>query len=142
MTKFFRDLKNHLQNLQDRLHFSNLKTSTQISLKFTLFTILQVLLFSLLANGIFFQNRYKKQEALIPLRPNPVMMQKMVLGKNRMPETEIFPINSPEGQILLTFHRRKDIAKVDDMYFMYKQVNNQLLVTNITQHMTVQKNLI
>jgi hypothetical protein len=66
----------------------------------------------------------------------------MVLGKNRMPETEIFAINSPEGQTLLQLHRRKDIAKVDDMYFMYKQVNNQFLVTNVTQHMTVQKNLI
>lgn len=59
-----------------------------------------------------------------------------------MPETEIFSINSPEGQTLLQLHRRKDIAKVDDMYFMYKQMNNQLLVTNVTQHMTVQKNLI
>ena len=42
--------------------FSDLKTSTQISLKFTLFTMLQVLLFSILANGIFFENWYNRQE--------------------------------------------------------------------------------
>jgi hypothetical protein len=82
--------------MRERFSFSNLKTSTQISLKFTLFTVLQVLLFSILANGIFFQNWYKKQEALIPPRLNPVMQQKMVLGKNRMPEAEIFAINSTE----------------------------------------------
>lgn len=128
--------------MQRHFSFSNLKTSTQISLKFTLFTMLQVLLFSLLANGIFFQNRYKRQESLIPPRPNSVMMQKMVLGKNRLPETEVFAINSPEWQTLLQLHRWKDIAKVDDMYFMYKEANNQLLVTNVTQHMAVQKNLI
>jgi len=128
--------------MRKNFSFSNLKTSTQISLKFTLFTMLMVLLFSILANGLFFQNRYKKQEALIPPRPNPVMIQKMVLGKNRLPETEIFAINSTEGQTLLQLHRRKDIAKVDDMYFMYKQINNQLLVTNVTQHISIQKNLI
>lgn len=94
--KKIEDIKTHFQNLRERSNFSNLKTSTQISVKFTLFTMLQVLLFSLLANGIFFQNRYKKQEALIPPRLNPVMQQKMVLGKNRMPEAEIFAINSPE----------------------------------------------
>lgn len=144
MENILHDIKEHFQELRGNKWFSfkHLRTSTQISLKFTLFTILIVLLFSLLANGIFFQNRYNKQAALIPPRPNPFMKQKMVLGKNRMPETEIFSINSPEGQTLLQLHRRKDIAKVDDMYFMYKQMNNQLLVTNVTQHMTVQKNLI
>lgn len=144
MGNIFQDIKEHFQELRQtrRFSFKNLRTSTQISIKFTLFTMLQVLLFSLLANGIFFQNRYNKQAALIPPRPNPMMMQKMVLGKNRMPEMEIFNINSPEWQMLLQLHRRKDIAKVDDMYFMYKQMNDQLLVTNVTQHMTVQKNLI
>ncbi len=140
--KKIEDIKTHFQNLRERSNFSNLKTSTQISVKFTLFTMLQVLLFSLLANGIFFQNRYKKQEALIPPRLNPVMQQKMVLGKNRMPEAEIFAINSPEWQTLLQLHRWKNIAKVDDMYFIYKEINNQLIVNNVTQHIIVQKNLI
>jgi len=98
MEKIFYELKKHFQNLPQRFtfRFSDLKTSTQISLKFTLFTILQVLLFSLLANAIFFQSRYKKQEALIPPIINPMMKQKMILGKNRMPETEVFSINSVE----------------------------------------------
>jgi hypothetical protein len=76
--------------------FSDLKTSTQISLKFTLFTMLQVLLFSILANGIFFENRYNKQQGLLPPTPGTMMIQKMVLGRNRLPETEIFDIDSPE----------------------------------------------
>jgi len=82
--------------MREIFSFSNLKTSTQISVKFTLFTMLQVLLFSILANGIFFQNRYKKQESLIPPMGNPVMKQKMILGRNRMPEAEIFSVKSIE----------------------------------------------
>ena len=169
--------------------FSDLKTSTQISLKFTLFTMLQVLLFSILANGIFFENWYNRQEWLIPLgmgtapqgfvqsfqwwlwwewfvplniktqeliplnsflkvqenswgEDKPIIVRKMVLGKNRTPETEVFDINSPEGKTIEASHRWNSIAKVDDMYFMYKKVGNQIIVTNVTPHVTVQKNLI
>ncbi|MCX6825088.1 MAG: HAMP domain-containing sensor histidine kinase [candidate division SR1 bacterium] len=122
--------------------FSQLKTSTQISLKFTLFTVLQVLLFSILANGIFFQNWYNRQQGQIPPGVRPVLSQKMILGKNRAPETEIFDIDSPEGETLEQSHRIKSIAKIDDMYFMYRQVGNKLLVTNVTPHIIVQRNLI
>ncbi len=122
--------------------FGQLKTSTQISLKFTLFTMAQVLLFSLLANGIFFQNWYNRQQWQIPPAGKPLMIQKMVLGKNRMPEVEIFDINSQEGNILEKAHWRKSIAKIDDMYFMYKKIGGQLVVTNVTSHIIVQKNLI
>ncbi|MEI6118323.1 MAG: hypothetical protein WCP92_03625 [bacterium] len=95
---YFEDILHHLKTkfLRFTLNFSDLKTSTQISLKFTLFTMLQVLLFSILANGIFFENWYNKQQGQIPPLPGPIMMQKMVLGKNRMPEAEIFDIDSPE----------------------------------------------
>ncbi len=82
--------------MRERFSFSNLKTSTQISLKFTLFTVLQVLLFSFLANAFFFQNWYNKQQGILPPAQNPIMKQKMILGKNRLPETEIFALNSPE----------------------------------------------
>ncbi|MEI7920215.1 MAG: hypothetical protein WCH65_09045 [bacterium] len=71
-----------------------------------------------------------------------MMVQKMVLGKNRSPEIENFDVDSQEGQALQKAHRWKSIAKVDDMYFMYKQVGNQLIVTNVTPHIIVQKNLI
>lgn len=151
--------------------FSDLKTSTQISLKFTLFTMLQVLLFSILANGFFFQSWYTRQQGLMPNNPRtqttiqigwiqqvivatdgqtktilpanrPMMIQKMVLGKNRAPETEVFDIESVEWKILQDSHRWKSIAKVDDMFFMYKKIGNQIMVTNVTPHVTVQKNLI
>jgi hypothetical protein len=95
---YYEDILHHLKNSFNNFtfRFSDLKTSTQISLKFTLFTMLQVLLFSILANGIFFQNRYNKQQGQIPPGPRPLMIEKMILGKNRIPETETFDIDSPE----------------------------------------------
>ncbi len=78
----------------------------------------------------------------MPPIPGPMMIQKIVLGKNRVPEAEIFNIDSDEGHTLKQSHRIKSIAKVDDMYFMYRKVGNQLIVTNVTQHVIVQKNLI
>lgn len=104
--------------------------------------MLQVFLFSILANGIFFQNWYNRQQNAIPPGPGPMMIQKMVLGKNRMPEAEIFDVDSDEWHVLQKSHRIKSISKIDDMYFMYKRVWNELLVTNVTQHIIVQKNLI
>lgn len=173
MEKFIHDSINHLKNTfwNFTFKFSDLKTSTQISLKFTLFTMLQVLLFSILANGIFFQSWYTKQQDLMSnnsrtqttiqigwmpqvmvtadgqtrtiLPANrPMMIQKMILGKNRAPETEVFDMESDEWKILEQSHRWKSIAKVDDMYFMYKKVANKIMVTNVTPHLIVQKNLI
>ena len=85
--------------------------------------MLQVLLFSILANGIFFQNWYARQQGQIPPGSRPTMMaQKMVLGKNRMPDTEVFDLDSNEGQAIEHSRRIKSIAKIDDMYFMYKKV--------------------
>lgn len=153
--------------------------------------MLQVLLFSILANAIFFQNWYTKQEWLIPPtttpqwliqsfriwlpqewfmptntriqtsislsllwkiqeysweesseRHQPMMIRKMVLGKNRIPETEVFDSTSVEWKTIEASHRWKSIAKVDDMYFMYKKIGNQIIVSNVTPHVTVQKNLI
>ncbi|HBB03596.1 TPA: hypothetical protein DCZ39_01660 [Patescibacteria group bacterium] len=87
---FFENLKNL------KFSFSQLKTSTQISLKFTLFTMLQVLLFSILANGIFFENWYSRQQGQIPPGARPMIVQKIILGKNRVPEVDVFDIDSPE----------------------------------------------
>lgn len=141
---YFEEIMRHLKKSFNNFtfRFSDLKTSTQISLKFTLFTMLQVLLFSILANGIFFQNRYNKQQGQLPPWLKPVMMQKMVLGKNRMPETEIFDIDSAEWTAIKQSHRIKSIAKIDDMYFMYRRSWNNLIITNVTPHVVVQKNLI
>jgi hypothetical protein len=85
VTTLLHDIKEHLEKFwkESRFRFSDLKTSTQISLKFTLFTMLQVLLFSILANGIFFENWYSRQQGQIPPGTRPIMIEKMVLGKNR-----------------------------------------------------------
>ena len=59
-----------------------------------------------------------------------------------MPETDVFEIESAEGKTIENSHRWKSIAKVDDMYFMYKKIGNQIIVTNVTPNIMVQKNLI
>jgi two-component system, OmpR family, sensor histidine kinase ArlS len=104
--------------------------------------MLQVLLFSLLANAIFFQSRYNKQQGQLPPGAKPPAIQKMVLGKNRMQEVEIFTIDSPEGKMIRKSQRWKSIAKIDDTYFMYRRNGDDLIVTNVTPHMDVQKNLV
>lgn len=144
ITTLLHDIKEHLEQLWkvSRFRFSDLKTSTQISLKFTLFTMLQVLLFSILANSIFFHNWYTRQQRQFSLETRPIMIQKMILGKNRWLETEIFKTTSPEVQILLESRRIKSIAKIDDMYFIYKRSWNNFLVSNVTSHVAFQKNLI
>jgi hypothetical protein len=49
--------------------FKDLKTSTQISIKFTLFTVALVLLFGVVANIVFFRNRYSKEEMKVMMLP-------------------------------------------------------------------------
>lgn len=70
MGQFLTDIKQHLLALAHRCtascHFADLKTSTQISIKFTLFTLVQVLLFSILANVLFFQSRYIRAHGDMP----------------------------------------------------------------------------
>jgi type II secretory pathway component PulC len=55
----------------------NLKTSTKISLKFTIFTISLLLCFGLFANTTFFYNRYSTaiQKSFQPIkqRNNPLL---------------------------------------------------------------------
>lgn len=146
MGQFLTDIKQHLLALAHRCtascHFADLKTSTQISIKFTLFTLVQVLLFSILANVLFFQSRYIRAHGDMPQWPRPFTHEKMILGKNRAPEMEVFLVSSTEWQTILASHRWKSIARIDDMYFMYKQAGGMLLVTNVSAHMAVQKTLI
>jgi len=120
----------------------NFKTSTQISIKFTLFTILQVLFFSIIANIVFFQNRYSKEESRLVMWPPPAMMEKMILGRNRNMDTEKFDIDSDESELLTSSRFIKSISRIDDFYFLYKIVGNKIIVSNVTPHVTIQKNFI
>lgn len=125
--------------------FKDLKTSTQISIKFTLFTVSLVLLFGIVANITFFNNRYSKESMMVKVWPPMGMWNqwiKIILWKNRLQNTEIFDINSNEWKAILMSKKRKSIIEIEDYYFIYKRFNNKIYVTNITPHINVQKNLI
>lgn len=127
------------------LKFKDLKTSTQISIKFTLFTISLVFLFWLVANIVFFRNRYSKEEVKLTMTPPPInnWWIKIILWRNRWPETETFDINSYEWKaIIWSKNKRRSIIEVEDYYFIYKVINNKVYISNITPHINVQKNLI
>lgn len=125
--------------------FKDLKTSTQISIKFTLFTVSLVLLFGIVANITFFNNRYSKESMMVKIWPPIAMWNesiKIILWKNRWPNTEVFDINSNEWKAILMSKKRKSIIEIEDYYFIYKIFNNKIYVTNITPHINIQKNLI
>ncbi len=125
--------------------FKDLKTSTQISIKFTLFTVSLVLLFGVVANITFFNNRYSKEAMMVKMWPPQAMWNawiKIILWKNRWPNTEIFDIDSNEWKAILISKKRRSIIEIQDYYFIYKIFNNKVYVTNITPHINVQKNLI
>ncbi len=125
--------------------FKNLKTSTQISIKFTLFTISLVLIFGLVANIVFFKNWYNREYIKVTIWPTSQiwnMWIKVVLWRNRLADTEIFDINSNEAKIIINSKRRNQISKIEDYYFMYNIKGNKIYTTNITQHINAQKNLI
>lgn len=106
--------------------FKNLKTSTQISLKFTLFTVILVLVFGLVANIMFFNNRYSKESMKVMMWPPPQIWNiwiKIVLWKNRWPNTEVFDLNSSESKAILSAKKRKSIIEIDEYYFIYKVIN-------------------
>ncbi len=125
--------------------FRNLKTSTQISIKFTLFTVVLVLLFGVVANIVFFRNRYSKEEMKVTMLPPPIMWNawiKIILWRNRWPDTEIFDISSFEWKAILASKKRKSIIEIEDYYFIYKVVNSKVYIANITPQINIQKNLI
>ncbi len=125
--------------------FKDLKTSTQISIKFTLFTVALVLLFGVVANIVFFRNRYSKEEMKVMMLPPQQIWNiwiKIILWRQRWPETEIFDIDSDEGKSVISSKRWNSIVKIDDYYFIYKVINKKVYVSNITPHINVQKNLI
>lgn len=133
--------------------FKNLKTSTQISIKFTLFTILQVTLLSILINVIFFHGWYNTEvnklqwedkrgpqreynkELKDDIRPMPI-------PDFFSPHRESFAITSDEWKSLLEYEWIGSISKIDDMYFIYHIKDNKIIVSDVTPHVNMQENLI
>lgn len=119
-----------------------MKTSTKISLKFTIFTIIIVFLFGIAANLLFFSNRYKHNNMMttIPMPQMPHMKQ--ILGRKRWLLVEQFPIHTKESVLILKSRIRKNISKINNRYFLFNTTNWLISITDVTQTIESQENLL
>ena len=130
-----------------------LKTSTKIGLKFTLFTVLIVLLFGISANVIFFRMWWRSLNI-------EVQWEKMVVKEIAFQESQKWPnwqefrnrfinrlsitTDSQEYQELQKNEIFKwyGISKLGTSYFYYQNVDNTVIVRDITPSIQAQKNLL
>ena len=135
----------------------NLKTSSKISLKFTLFTIIIVLFFWILVNFIFFRMRYRSVNI-------EVQWEKMAMKERNLKEP---PKDHPKWPDFQNFRDRfvnrlsittdseeyqelqkneyikwYGISRLGDSYFYFHAVNNDVIVRDITPNIQAQKNLL
>ena len=137
--------------------FKNLKTSSKISLKFTLFTIVIVLIFGVLANLLFFRMRWRtlnievqwdkmmaKERMMKEPRQTPPQWQNEPEFKKRFINHLSITLNSEEYQELQNNEILKWywISKLWDSYFYYHRVNDTVVVRDITPQIQSQKNLL
>ena len=135
----------------------NLKTSSKISLKFTLFTIVIVLIFGVLANLVFFRMRWRtlnievqwdkmmtKDRMMKEPRQDPPQWQDEPEFKKRFINHLSITTNSEEYQELQDNEILKwyGISKLWDSYFYYHKVNDTVVVRDITHQIQSQKNLL
>ena len=131
----------------------NLKTSSRISLKFTLFTVIIVLFFWILVNFVFFKMRYRSVNI-------EVQWEKMVMKDKNLKEPPKWPdfqkfrdrfvnhlsitTDSEEYQELQKneFIKWYGISRLWSSYFYFHAVNNDVIVRDITPHIGAQKNLL
>ena len=137
--------------------FKNLRTSSKISLKFTLFTIVIVLIFGVLANLLFFRMRWRtlnievqwdkmvnKERMMKEPRQTPPQWQNEPEFKKRFINHLSITLNSEEYQELQNNEILKWywISKLWDSYFYYHRVNDTVIVRDITPQILSQKNLL
>ena len=137
--------------------FKNLKTSSKISLKFTLFTIVIVLIFGVLANLLFFRMRWRtlnievqwdkmmtKERMMKEPRQTPPQWQNEPEFKKRFINHLSITLNSEEYQELQNNEILKwyGISKLWDSYFYFHRVNDAVIVRDITPQILSQKNLL
>ena len=135
----------------------NLKTSSKISLKFTLFTIIIVLFFWILVNFIFFRMRYRSVN--IEVQWEKIAMKERNLKEPpkdhpKWPDFQNFrdrfvnhlsiTTDSEEYQELQKNEYIKwyGISRLGDSYFYFHAVNNDVIVRDITPNIQAQKNLL
>ena len=119
-----------------------MKTSSKISLKFTLFTVVIVFFFGFGANMIFLHNWYGPAEAMLHA-PGPRNQQmNKVLGRERGPQVEQFALISEEAKVVLESQWLRDIAKIGDRYFLFWQGPENVFITDVTHTIEAQENLL
>ena len=140
-----------------------LKTSSKISLKFTLFTIVIVFIFWVLANLIFFRMWYwtlEREELPIwpenwfirepnrnqerPERPglNAEVPEDFEEFRNRFIDRLSLTTDSEEYEDLQENTIFMQISKLWDEYFFYDTADNRVIVRQITPNVQAQKNLL
>jgi len=137
--------------------FKNLKTSSKISLKFTLFTVVIVLIFGVLANLLFFRMRWRtlnievqwdkmvnKERMMKEPRQTPPQWQNEPEFKKKFINHLSITLNSEEYQELQNNEILKWywISKLWNSYFYYHRVNDTVIVRDITPQIQSQKNLL
>lgn len=121
----------------------NLKTSTKISIKFTILTVVIVFLFWLFANILFLQRWYGPLKSSVWMiinvdsqRPNNMWIFKEHFKRNLTINT-----NSEWHQELLKNIYFKNIWKINDNFFYFQEAWNKVVVLDVTQQINAQKNL-
>ena len=129
-----------------------LKTSTKISLKFTLFTVIIVLLFGVFANVIFF--KMWRRSVNIDIQWDKMWAKEMMYEPPMWPNWQDFKKNfinhlsittdSEEYQELQNNEILKwyGISKLWTSYFYYHKINDTVIVKEITPNVQAQKNLL
>ena len=127
----------------------NLKTSTKISIKFTIFTIIIVFLFWLFANIVFLQKRYAPlKNNIYKVINSPQQINTTTIVNNRGIIREHFKnnltinTNSPEYKTISENKIFKNISKIDDNYFYFDEIWSKAVILDISPHIDAQKNLI
>ncbi len=119
--------------------FKRLKTSTQISLKFTLFSAGILLLISVVMNLFFFFFWYFDLRK--PLHPTALNSNQKhaFLPKTSFQHRELrFPLTSQEAVVLLDEEQFFQIVDVDDYYLYVVKEGDELRVRNVSQQMELQ----
>ena len=122
-----------------------LKTSTKISLKFTIFTVVILSIFGVIINAIFFMSWFNKVNIDLENRIKTIEkkhnMMETLMGQ-KFSRSFIFHKWSKEAESIKNNLVFKNIAKIDKYYIIYIEAKNDIFVMNITQNMEGQESLL
>lgn len=120
-----------------------LRTSTKISLKFTIFTISLLLFFGLFTNIRFFYNWYGSSIQKITESNKPIRKNKKINNLLNKPEpfTKVYPLWSEEINLIRENIVFKRISKVWHNYFVFYKTRDWFKILDVTERVTSQINL-